>query len=210
MIDEIAIRSLYEATGPCLDERGRRLFAAAEARSAGYGGIAAVSRATGIARSMIGRGLQDLQATEFAAVGMVRRGGGGRRSLEEKDATLLEDLRRLVEPATLGDPMRPLLWVSKSHEKLAAALCALGHQVSARSIPKLLERLNYRRQVNRKNKEGSRHPDRDGQFDQINEQVIALQAAGQPVISVDTKKKELMFGWATDRLGPLSTFFRLS
>ena len=168
------------------------MFAAAEARSAGYGGIAAVSRATGIARSTIGRGLADLQATEVAAVGTVRRAGGGRRSLVEKDATLLEDLRRLVEPATLGDPMRPLLWVSKSHEKLAAALCAMGHAVSASSIPKLLEGLNYRRQVNRKTKEGSRHPDRDGQFEHINEAVIALQAAGQPVISVDTKKKELI------------------
>ncbi len=192
MIDEIAIRSRYEATCPCLDERGRRLFTAAEARSAGYGGIAAVSRATGIARSTIGRGLQDLQASEFAGVGRVRRAGGGRRSLVEKDATLLEDLRRLVEPATLGDPMRPLLWVSKSHEKLAAALCAMGHRVSASSIPKLLEQLQYRRQVNRKTREGSRHPDRDGQFEHINDQVVALQAAGQPVISVDTKKKELI------------------
>lgn len=192
MIDEIAIRSRYEATGPCLDERGRRLFTAAEARSAGYGGIAAVSRATGVARSTIGRGLQDLRASEFAGVGMVRRAGGGRRSLLAKDATLLEDLRRLVEPATLGDPMRPPLWVSKSHEKLAAALCTMGHRVSASSIAKLLEQLNYRRQVNRKTKEGSRHPDRDGQFEHINEQVIALQAAGRPVISVDTKKKELI------------------
>jgi DNA-binding phage protein len=192
MIDEIAIRSRYKATGPCLDERGRRLFAAAEARAAGHGGIAAVSRATGIARSTIGRGLDDLGASAIAGAVKVRRAGGGRRSLVENDATLLDDLRRLVEPATLGDPMRPLLWVSKSHEKLAAALCTMGHAVSASSIPKLLEELNYRRQVNRKSKEGSRHPDRDGQFEHINEAVIAMQAAGQPVISVDTKKKELI------------------
>jgi hypothetical protein len=98
----------------------------------------------------------------------------------------------LLEPATVGDPMRPLMWVSKSHAKLAAALRDMGHEVSASRIPKLLERLLYRRQVNRKTKEGSHHPDRDAQFEHINKQVVALQAAGQPVISVDTKKKELI------------------
>ena len=107
------------------------------------------------------------------------------------DATLLEDLRRLLEPATKGDPMRPLLWVSKSHAKLAAALCAMGHRIAKSSIPKLLGLLQYRRQVNRKTLEGSRNPDRDAQFEHINAAVIAAQAAGQPVISVDTKKKEL-------------------
>ena len=106
------------------------------------------------------------------------------------DATLLEDLRRLLEPATKGDPMRPLLWVSKSHAKLAAALCAMGHRIAKSSIPKLLGLLQYRRQVNRKTLEGSRNPDRDAQFEHINAAVIAAQAAGQPVISVDTKKKE--------------------
>jgi len=108
------------------------------------------------------------------------------------DATLLEDLRRLLEPATKGDPMRPLLWVSKSHAKLAAALCAMGHRIAKSSIPKLLGLLQYRRQVNRKTLEGSRNPDRDAQFEHINAAVIAAQAAGQPVISVDTKKKELI------------------
>ena len=107
------------------------------------------------------------------------------------DATLLEGLRRLLEPATKGDPMRPLLWVSKSHAKLAAALCAMGHRIAKSSIPKLLGLLQYRRQVNRKTLEGSRNPDRDAQFEHINAAVIAAQAAGQPVISVDTKKKEL-------------------
>ena len=175
----------------CLDERGRRVFAAAEARTAGYGGIAAVARVTGIARSTIGRGLKDLAASGFPE-GSVRRAGSGRHSLTETDPTLLEDLRRLVEPATLGDPTRPLLWVSKSHAKLAAALGAMRHRVAASSIPKLLEQLKYRRQVNRKTKEGSHHPDRDGQFEHINAQAMALQAASQPVISVDTKKKELI------------------
>ncbi len=108
------------------------------------------------------------------------------------DATLLEGLRRLLEPATKGDPMRPLLWVSKSHAKLAAALCAMGHRIAKSSIPKLLGLLQYRRQVNRKTLEGSRNPDRDAQFEHINAAVIAAQAAGQPVISVDTKKKELI------------------
>ena len=105
---------------------------------------------------------------------------------------MLEDLQRLLEPATVGDPMRPLMWVSKSHAKLAAALRDMGHEVSASRIPKLLEKLHYRRQVNRKTKEGSHHPDRDAQFEHINRQVVTLQAAGQPVISVDTKKKELI------------------
>jgi len=190
MIDETAIRQRYEALRAGLDERGRRLFAAAEARAAGFGGVAAVMRATGIARSTIDRGLRDLAAPIAAA--KIRRAGGGRAPLTRKDPTLLEDLRKLLEPATLGDPMRPLLWVSKSHAKLAVALRDMGHRVSASRIPQLLERLGYRRQVNRKSMEGGRHPDRDAQFAHINAQVEAHQAAGQPVISVDTKKKELI------------------
>jgi hypothetical protein len=191
MVDEISIRLRYEAMRGRLDERSRRLFAAAEARTAGHGGIAGVARATGIARSTIGRGLKDLAESEFAE-GTVRRAGGGRRSLAQTDATLLEDLRRIIEPSTLGDPMRPLLWVSKRHAKLAMALRAMGHQIAESSIPKLLEHLHYRRQVNRKAKEGSHHPDRNAQFEHINQQVMAFQDAGQPVISVDTKKKELI------------------
>jgi hypothetical protein len=191
MIDETAIRNRYEAMRSRLDERDRRGFAAAEARTAGYGGVSAVSRATGIARSTIDRGLKDLEASDRARP-KVRRAGGGRPSLLRTDPTLLEDLLRLLEPATLGDPMRPLVWVSKSHAKLAAALRGMGHRVSASRIPRLLERLNYRRQVNRKTKEGSHHPDRNAQFEHINAQAVAFQAAGQPVISVDTKKKELV------------------
>ena len=190
MIDETAIRLRYEALRAGLDERGRRLFAAAEARAAGFGGVTAVARATGIARSTINRGLRDLAASVVAQ--KIRRAGGGRLPLTRKDPTLLEDLRRLLEPATLGDPMRPLMWVSKSHAKLAAALSDMGHRISASRIPHLLERLGYRRQVNRKSKEGGRHPDRDAQFEHINAQVEAYHAAGQPVISVDTKKKELI------------------
>jgi DDE family transposase len=191
MVNVSAIRDRFTAFGSDLNERSRRLFAAAEAKTAGYGGIAAASRATGIARSTIGRGLKDL--TEPGALpGAVRRPGGGRPTLSETDPTLLEHLRQLLEPATMGDPMRPLLWVSKSHAKLAEALCAMGHKIKKSSMPKLLGMLNYRRQVNRKTLGGSSHPDRDAQFEHINAAVIATQAAGQPVISIDTKKKELI------------------
>ena len=135
-----------------LNERARRLFAAAEARTAGYGGIAyggiaASSRATGVAQSTIGRGLKDLDDPASLS-GEVRRPGSGRPALTKTDATLLEDLRQLLEPATKGDPMRLLRWVSKSHAKLAAALCAMGHRVSKSTVPKLLAALQYRRQVN--------------------------------------------------------------
>ena len=126
MVDEISIRLRYEAMRGRLDERSRWLFAAAEARTAGHGGIAGVARATGIARSTIGRGLKDLAESEFAE-GTVRRAGGGRRPLAQTDATLLEGMRRIIEPSTLGDPMRPLLWVLKSHAKLAMALRAKAH-----------------------------------------------------------------------------------
>jgi len=183
MADASAIGQRYAAIGRSLNERSRRLFAAAEARTAGHGGISASARATGIARSTIGRGLKDLD-DPGALPGVVRRPGSGRHALTVTDPTLLEDLRQLLEPATMGDPMRPLPWVSKSHAKLAAALCAMGHPVAKSSIPKLLSRLNYRRQVN--------NPDRDAQFEHINAAVIAAQAAGQPVISIDTKKKELI------------------
>jgi DNA-binding phage protein len=189
MTETSAIRERFSAVCHSLNERGRRLFAAAEAQTAGYGGISAAALATGVARSTIGRGLKELQNPD-ALSGVVRRRGGGRLALTDTDATLLEDLRRLVEPSTIGDPMRPLLWVSKSRVKLAAALCGMGHRISASSIPKLLERLKYRRQVNRKSLESSHNTDRNAQFEHINAAVLAMQAAGQPVISVDTKRKE--------------------
>ena len=191
MIDETAIRARYVAIKDRLDERGRRLFVAAEKVAAGYGGTAAVSRATGVAHSTIIRGAKEL-LTVPAATGRVRRKGGGRPALSQSNPAVLKDLRQLVEPAIMGDPMRPLLWVSKSREKLASALRALNHTVSANTVGKMLMTLGYSRQVNRKTKEGSHHPDRDGQFQHINGQVLAVQAADQPVISVDTKKKELI------------------
>src|SRR3984885_11643376 len=191
MLNASSIRERYAAVSRDLNERARRLFGAAEARTAGHGGITASSRATGLARSTIGRRLKDLDDSG-SLVGKVRRPGSGRPALISKDTTLLEDLRQLLEPATMGDPMRPLRWVSKSHAKLAAALCEMGHQIAKSSIPKLLDLLQYRRQVNRKTLEGSHNPDRDAQFEHINAAAVAMQAAGKPVISIDTKKKELV------------------
>ena len=191
MNDRQAIRERWQAVGSKLDERGRRVFAAAEVRAAGWGGLEAVCAISGLARSTIGRGLKDLDAAPLPK-GRVRRKGGGRRPLSSRDATLVDDLRRIIEPATLGDPMRPLLWVSKSHDKLAVALQKMGHKISANSVKRLLPTLGYSRQSNRKAEEGSKHPDRNAQFEHINDKVIAAQAADQPVISVDTKKKELV------------------
>ena len=146
--------SVSGITVPSLDERGRRLHAAAEAVSAGHGGIAAASRATKVARSTIGRGLKDLNEPA-SLTGGVRRKGAGRRALTTKDPMLLDALKQLLEPATMGDPVRPLRWVSKSHEKLAVALCETGHQVSASTIPKLLEQLSPSRQP----QDRRHHPD---------------------------------------------------
>ena len=191
MIDTQSIRRRWDADGSKRDERGRRLFAASEVRAAGRGGLVAVSEITGLARSTIERGLKDLNSPPLQP-GHVRREGGGPRPLTERDATLLQDLKRLVEPATLGDPVRPLLWVSKSLDKLTCALAGMGHAISPNSVRKLLTELGYSRQANRKADEGSNHPDRNAQFEYINAEVVAAQAAGQPVISVDTKKKELV------------------
>jgi len=191
MIDEDAIRQRWEAVGSQLDERGRRLFAAGEVRTAGWGGLAVVSKITGLARSTINRGEDDIDAKPLPK-GRVRCAGGGRRAVCENDPGLVPALERLVAPATLGDPMRPLIWVSKSMEKLAATLTEMGHPISADTVRKELVKLGFSRQSNRKADEGSKHPDRNAQFEHINAKVVAAQAARQPVISVDTKKKELI------------------
>jgi hypothetical protein len=192
MIDEGAIKYRWETVGRHLDERGRRLFAAAEVRTAGWGGLAVVSRITGLARSTINRGEDDIDAGPLPEGRQARRAGGGRKAVSERDPGLVPALQSLVEPATLGDPERPLRWVSKSMDKLADTLTAMGHPISADTVAKELAKLGFSRQHNRKADEGSRHPDRDAQFEHINAKVIAAQAAGQPVISVDTKKKELV------------------
>jgi hypothetical protein len=195
--DEDEIRRRYLSLRNSMSERDRRLFAATEARVFGYGGIEVVAKATGIARSTIGRGLRDLDSTEVSA-GSVRRKGGGRRLLTEDDPQLLSSLLRIVKPATMGDPTRPLMWVSKSQVKIANALKAMGHTISSNSVGPLLEQLGYRRQKNRKTDEGNDHPDRDAQFEHINSQAEQFMGECQPVISVDTKKKENIGNFKND------------
>jgi hypothetical protein len=191
MTNEDIIRARFDAIKDQLTERGRRLAAAAEARSP-QTSITEVARATGVARSTIGRGLRDLEAPA-PLVGEIRRPGAGRPPLTTTYPNLVEALGKLVAPATLGDPMRALLWVSKSHQKLAAALVGWGYTISATTVATLLvDALGFRRQVNRKTQEGASHPDRDAQFEHINAQVIRFQEQGQPAVSVDTKKKELI------------------
>lgn len=191
MIDKSGVKARYEALSPHLDERGRRLFAANEARAAGYGGIAAVSEVTGIARSTIGRGLSDLDAGGEADV-RIRRIGGGRKQKSEIAPDLLPALNELVQSAIRGDPQAPLLWVSRSQRNLAKALVVQGFDVSHVLVGRLLRKLGFSLQGNRKTLEGSSHPDRDAQFEHINAKIKEFQAAGQPAISVDTKKKELV------------------
>lgn len=175
-----------------LDERGRRRFAAAEALAAGRGGILVVSRITGVARSTIGRGLKELRGGATLDLNRARRPGAGRKALTSVDASLLDDLRALVDPATRGDPQAPLLWTSKSLRHLAEGLRALGHKIGHNTVATLLRGLGYSLQANRKTLEGASHPDRDAQFTYINQQVGAALTAGEPAISVDTKKKELV------------------
>ncbi len=192
MIESDPIRERFMSLSPHLSERERRLFAATEARAAGYGGIAAASAATGIAVSTIGRGLKELSALDTLAPDRVRRPGGGRKLLVEKDATLLDDLLALVEPSERGDPMSPLRWTCKSLSQLTTALVAQGHRIGRTVVGELLHKQKFSLQANRKTREGEGHPDRDAQFVYINDSVKAALAAGQPVISVDTKKKELV------------------
>ena len=192
MINQAAIKLRYEALNPVLDERGRRRFAAAEALSAGRGGVSALSRITGLARSTIGRGLVELGAGSPPAPGRVRRAGGGRKRLIDKDPTLLAALEGLVAPATRGDPQAALLWTARSLRNLAAGLGDLGYQIGHNVVGDLLRSLGYSLQANSKTREGTEHPDRDAQFHYINEQVTRTLGAGAPAISVDTKKKELV------------------
>lgn len=192
MIDVTAIRQRYLSLSAHLDERARRIFAATEARTAGYGGIAAVSRATGIAASTIGRGLAELSTTDQLAPDCVRRPGGGGKKLVEKDPTLLADLMAMVEPDARGDPMSPLRWTCKSLSQLASALVAMGHKIGRSAVGDLLHQQKFSLQANRKTREGESLPDRDAQFAHLNASVRDALADGEPVISVDTKKKELV------------------
>ena len=193
------IRNKYQALRLVMDEKVRRRWAACEARAIGWGGITAVAAATGLSRPTIRAGLAEVQGDASRSEedhqpegSRVRRGGGGRRRLTAGDLTLVKDLQALLESSTRGDPQSPLLWTSKSTRHLADALVQQGHHVSHHTVARLLEDLNYSLQANRKTKEGSTHRDRDAQFEHINKQVRAFQKRGQPVVSVDTKKKELI------------------
>jgi len=192
VIDERAIGDRYRALAGELDERRRRLWAGAEALSHGRGGQAAVVRATGMSATTVAKGIREIGAGERLEAGRVRRAGGGRRPLTETDRTLLADLEALVGDEARGDPESPLRWTAKSLRTLAGALRELGHQVSHATVAKLLRELGYSLQANRKMIEGVCHPDRDAQFAHINATAAAQIAAGEPVISVDTKKKELV------------------
>ncbi|MGO9898862.1 MAG: ISAzo13 family transposase [Solirubrobacteraceae bacterium] len=192
MIDESRIAERYRALGPELNERQRRLWAASEARSHGRGGVAAVVRATGISKNTVVRGIAELGAGTHLDAGRVRRAGAGRPRLTDSDPELVEALEALVAPATRGDPESPLRWCSKSLAKIADALVAAGHQVSDRSAGKLLRGLGFRLHANQKTREGKQHPDRDAQFGHINKTARTALAAGEPVISVDAKKRELV------------------
>lgn len=176
---------------PHLDERARRLFAASEARQLGHGGVTTVSKACGLSRVTITKGLQELEEAPLPA-GRIRRSGGGRHSLVMLDPDLPSELEALVEPLTRGDPDSPLRWTSKSTRALAAELAAQDHPVSHEKVAQLLRQMDYSLQGNRKTEEGSDHPDRDAQFRYINEKVREALARKRPVISVDTKKKEIL------------------
>src|SRR5215207_10248218 len=195
MIDPDGIRQRYAALSSILDERGRRLLVAAEAKAAGYGGIAAVWRATGVAPSTIGRGLRDLAEAPALAAGRVRRAGGGRKPAVAADPDLMRDLKALVEPTARGDPEGPLRWTCKSLRRLAGELQAQGDQISRTLVGELLHGLGFSLQANAKTREGVSHPDRDAQFAFIEAKVKTALAAGEPVISVDAKKKELVGGF---------------
>jgi hypothetical protein len=197
---ESPIRQRWNLMQGHLDERQRRVFAAAEAKTIGRGGISQVAAATGLARGTIMAGLQEFEGTtnefmagpQLAQPRAVRRSGGGRKPLTHKDPSLVQDLLMLVEPSTRGDPMAPLRWTCKSLRLLAQELGRLGHRASHVVVGQLLKSEGYSLQGNAKVIEGNQSPDRNAQFEHINLRVSAAMAAGQPVISVDTKKKELV------------------
>ena len=181
-----------------LNERALRLFAAAEAMSLGRGGISLVARSLEISRDRISRGIKDIKSKKKLLPNSVRRKGGGRKKLLASDPALKEDLERLISPYTRGDPESPLRWTCKSVRNLADALHCQGHAVSHSTVCTLLREMNYSLQANRKTTEGQQHPDRNAQFEYINQQVRSCQRRGQPVISVDTKKKENVGNFKND------------
>jgi hypothetical protein len=187
-----AARKRYREMAPVLNEQSRRRFVALEARALGRGGVSMMARLSGLARSTIYHGLSDIRDNVSASPGRVRKKGGGRKAKAEQDPTLVVDLKSLVEPVTRGDPMQPLLWTTRSLRNLVKELAKKGHTVCPTVVGDLLRRMGYRLQANSKTREGGQHIDRDAQFQYINTQAKAFLAADEPVISVDTKKKELV------------------
>lgn len=200
-MDSDALRAKYEGLSERLDERSLRLCLASDALALGHGGVTQVAKAAGVSRTTIHAGVHELRAS-VPSTGLdgapdkgkrrIRRPGGGRKPLPERDETMLEDLNGLLDPVTRGDPMAPLRWTCKSTTKLAVELRARGHQVSQATVWRLLDKLGYSMQSNRKRREGADHPDRDAQFEFIKATAQAFIERGWPVISVDTKKKELI------------------
>jgi Rhodopirellula transposase DDE domain len=191
------VQRKYQSLSPLMDEKMRRRWAASEALALGWGGISAVAEATGLSHNTIRMGIAEDHSSQAdpndpANDPAVRRPGGGRKRLAQRDRTLLIDLETLVNPATRGDPQSPLRWTCKSTRNLAEALIQRGHQVSHQTVARLLQATGYNLQVNRKTREGDSHPDRDAQFEYIAGRVRSFQRRGQPVVSVDTKKKELV------------------
>ncbi|MFB5760618.1 ISAzo13 family transposase [Paenibacillus medicaginis] len=186
------VKQRYEQLYPFLNELQRRLFVATEALAYGRGGIAFIERELGVSHKVIQQGIRELEHPEQIDKDRIRKPGGGRKRTVDTDPTLLQDLQALIDPVTRGEPDSPLRWTSKSTLKLAAALQEMGHATSAQMVMKLLHELGYSLQANRKTDEGSRHEDRDAQFQHIHDHVQRFQSEGQPVISVDTKKKELV------------------
>src|SRR5580692_8176403 len=185
-------RRRFREIAPVLNEQSLRRFVAMEARALGRGGVSLMSRISGLARSTIYHGLSDIRDHVSVPLGRIRKPGGGRKKKSSEDPTLMADLKRLVEPTMRGDPMRPLLWTTRSLRNLVSALAAMGHKVSPTVLGNLLRDIGYSLQANSKTKEGGQHIDRDAQFQYINTQATAFLAANEPVISVDTKKKELV------------------
>jgi transposase len=188
---DAGLRAKHALLSRYLNERQRRLVAAADAQLLGHGGIATLSRITGLSRTTLHNGLRELEGNEVP-VERVRREGGGRKRKSEQYPAVVKELERLVDPATRGDPMSPLRWTSKSTAKLAEELRHRGFAISARTVGSLLREQDYSLQSNRKTREGTSHPDRDAQFQHISQQTQAFQQRGAPVVSVDTKKKELV------------------
>src|SRR5712692_11490289 len=196
MSSDAVLRQKLAAVWGLLDERTRRLMAANEARSLGYGGVSRVNRACGLSRNAIARGIEEITAGSSPGVGRIRRAGAGRRPITARDPHLLAALDRVIDPDTRGDPESPLRWICKSTRTLAAQLTKQHHPISHVKLAALRHEQDYSLQSNRKTEEGADHPDRDAQFRHINATVKKALAARIPVISVDTKKKELIGNYA--------------